>query len=248
MLAKALTRQGYYIYAHQDLMSRIRGGHNFTSIRISDRPVGSSSERANILIALDRNSIDLHAGEMADDGVILYDEKFHTSTGSIRRGGLTTGPLGAHDKLNLFPVPMEKLAVEHGQNKQIANAVACDCSFAARGFAGDAEHLAELIASAIKHPGFALVDILQPCVIFNKVNTYQWYKERVYKLEQSYDPRDRNAAFAKAMEWGERIPIGIIYKNGRPSLESRLPQLKDKPLIGQDIGLDKRRGLIEEFR
>ena len=130
----------------------------------------------------------------------------------------------------------------------LAVAVACDCSFVARGFAGAGDHLAELIAQAIAHPGFALVDILQPCVTFNKVNTYQWYKQRVYQLDRSYDPRDRNAAFAKAMEWGERIPTGIIYQNDRPPLESLLPQLKQKPLVAQDIGASAREDLIIGFR
>ncbi len=130
----------------------------------------------------------------------------------------------------------------------LAVAVACDCSFVARGFAGDGEHLAELIAQAIKHPGFALVDILQPCVTFNKVNTYQWYKERVYRLSDDYDPFDRQAAFAKALEWGERIPIGVIYQNDRPALETQLPQIGEEPLVHHKIDLAKRAELIGEFR
>lgn len=130
----------------------------------------------------------------------------------------------------------------------LAVAVACDCSFVARGFAGDGEHLAGLIAKAVKHPGFALVDILQPCVTFNKVNTYQWYKERVYHLPDDYDPADRQAAFAKALEWGERIPLGVIYRNDRPAMEKLLPQIGAEPLIGQRVELDKRAELIEQFK
>ncbi|HTY09122.1 MAG TPA: 2-oxoacid:acceptor oxidoreductase subunit alpha [Candidatus Edwardsbacteria bacterium] len=110
ILSKALTRQGYYVYCYQDLMSRVRGGHNVTAIRISDRAVGSSAEKANILIALDRESIDLHAGGLVADGVIVFD------------GGRTPY---ANAALNLFPAPLERLAVEHGQNKQMANTVAC---------------------------------------------------------------------------------------------------------------------------
>lgn len=130
----------------------------------------------------------------------------------------------------------------------LALAVACDCSFAARGFAGDAEHLAGLIARAISHPGFALVDILQPCVTFNRVNTYQWYKQRVYRLPADYDPRDRAAAFARAMEWGERIPTGVIYTNDRPPLESLLPTLATGPLVDQDPGAGAREDLVARFR
>jgi len=130
----------------------------------------------------------------------------------------------------------------------LAVAVACDCPFVARGFAGDIDHLAGLIVQAIKHPGFALVDILQPCVTFNKVNTYQWYRERVYTLPEDYDPTDRRAAFDRALEWGQRIPTGIIYTNSRPTLEGQLPQLKPGPLLGQAVELDKRKTLVEEFK
>ncbi len=130
----------------------------------------------------------------------------------------------------------------------LALAVACDCSFAARGFAGDVEHLAGLIAEAIRHPGFALVDILQPCITFNRVNTLQWYKERVYQLPGDYDPTDRQKAFAKALEWGERIPVGIIYRNPRPTLEGRLPQLGTEGLVRSRIDTAKRLALLEEFK
>jgi len=83
--------------------------------------------------------------------------------------------------------------------------------FVARGFAGDKEHLKLIIKEAISFKGTAVVDILQPCVSFNKINTFQWYKERVKKLEAPLT--DRYAAMQKAEEWGAEIPIGVIYKN-----------------------------------
>ncbi len=93
-------------------------------------------------------------------------------------------------------------------------AIALDTGYVARGFAGEIEHLAQLISGAIQHEGFALVDVLQPCVSFNKVNTFAWYKERVYKLE-AHDPSDRAAALELARQWGEKIPIGLIYQSDR---------------------------------
>ncbi len=99
----------------------------------------------------------------------------------------------------------------------LALAVALDCGFVGRGFSGNVRHLADLLKAAVGQRGFALIDILQPCVSFNKVNTAQWYKERVYELGSDYDPTDRLAAFAKAREWGERIPIGVIYRSPRPA-------------------------------
>ncbi|HOJ93270.1 MAG TPA: hypothetical protein PKW23_06410 [Dictyoglomaceae bacterium] len=72
---------------------------------------------------------------------------------------------------------------------------------------------------------FKPLDILQPCVTFNRVNTFSWYKERVYKLSEDYDPSDIHFAFEKALEWGDKIPIGVIYKKERPTYEEILPQL-----------------------
>ncbi len=113
-------------------------------------------------------------------------------------------------------------------------AISLDCSFVARGFAGDVKHLSKLIATAVEHRGFSLVDILQPCVSFNKVNTYNWYSKRVYKLDETnYDPGSRLAAFEKALEWGERIPLGVIYQTDKNSFEDNIPALQNGPLAKQ---------------
>ncbi len=93
----------------------------------------------------------------------------------------------------------------------VALAIAMGAPFVARGFAGDKEHLTELIRQAILFRGTALVDILQPCVSFNKVNTYQWYRQRVVKLAKP--ATDRSAALQTAERWGEQIPIGVIYQD-----------------------------------
>ncbi len=133
------------------------------------------------------------------------------------------------------------------QLNPVALAIALDCSFVARGFAGDTGHLKELIKAAILHKGFSLVDILQPCVIFNKINTYEWYRQRVYKIEPEYDPEDKIEAFRKALEWGERIPLGIIYKNHRPILEERIPVIREKPLVKQTFDSSKLEATLKEF-
>ena len=116
------------------------------------------------------------------------------------------------------------------QLNPIAMAVALDCSFVGRGYAADQEHLKELIKAAVRHKGFSLVDILQPCVSFNKINTYEWYGKRVYHMAEDYNPEDRIAAFQKALEWGDAIPIGVIYKNNRPAFEERVPIIQEKAL------------------
>ncbi len=133
------------------------------------------------------------------------------------------------------------------QLNPVALAVALDCSFAARSFAGDLEHLKGLIKEAFNHKGFTLIDILQPCVTFNKINTYEWYRQRVYHIEPEYNPEDRAGAFKKALEWGDRIPIGIIYKNRRPVLEDRIPVIINKPLVKQLFDVAKLKSTMEEF-
>ena len=129
-------------------------------------------------------------------------------------------------------------------------AVASDCSFVARGFAGESGHLATLIKEGILHQGFSLIDILQPCVSFNRVNTYQWYSDRVYKVDTDsrYDAEDRLSAFQKAQEWGENIPIGIIYRNRRRTLEQQIPAISSQTLVAQEIDPDAFSKLLDDFR
>jgi 2-oxoglutarate/2-oxoacid ferredoxin oxidoreductase subunit beta len=149
------------------------------------------------------------------------------------RGFITrTTPSGAGEPLN-----------------PLALAIASNASFVARSFAGDTEHLSKLIVMAIRHHGFALVDVLQPCVSFNHVNTYDFYRSRVYKLEDevSYDPSDRVSAFKKSLEWGERIPIGLLYRCERPVFEET-PGIRGQiPLVQQKLDPLSIAPLLEEF-
>jgi 2-oxoglutarate ferredoxin oxidoreductase subunit beta len=133
--------------------------------------------------------------------------------------------------------------------RALALAVACDCSFVARGFSADVDHLSVIIQKGIQHKGFSLIEVLQPCVSFNHQNTYDWYRQRIYKLEEEpgYDPSDRTAAFSKALEWGERIPIGIIYRNNRPVYESQLPALEETPLFRQKLDPRQFEELLDEL-
>jgi len=133
--------------------------------------------------------------------------------------------------------------------RALAVAIASDCSFVARGFAGDGEQLSSLIQQGIQHKGFALIEVLQPCVSFNHVNTFAWYKQRVYKVESEghYAPDDRAAAFQKAIEWGERIPTGVIYRLERPTYDGQLTALKEKPLVKQTFSPVDYQPLVDEF-
>ncbi len=129
----------------------------------------------------------------------------------------------------------------------IALAVSLNASFIARGFAGDHAQLVRLMGEAITHKGYAVVDILQPCVSFNKVNTYKWYKERVYELEPGHDTSDQVEAFRRSLEWGEKIPTGIFYKIDKPTIEDSLEVIRDKPLIAQGFSVEKARAAIDSL-
>ncbi|OGO32941.1 MAG: 2-oxoacid ferredoxin oxidoreductase [Chloroflexi bacterium RBG_16_56_11] len=128
-------------------------------------------------------------------------------------------------------------------------AIAAGATFVSRGFAGDAEHLTDLIKKGINHKGFALIDILQPCVSFNQKNTFQWYRQRVYKLPEGgeYDPADKAAALGKAQEWGDKIPIGVIYRQEAPTYEDQIPALAGAPLVTREISPAQVENVITEF-
>lgn len=126
-------------------------------------------------------------------------------------------------------------------------AVAMRASFVARSFTGMVDHAAAMIAAAIRHEGYALVDILQPCVSFNKVNTFAWYKKRCQELPDDYDPTDWEAAMRAAREWGERIPVGVIYRNERPTYEELLGLDADAPLVDRKVDRKKLDALMRKM-
>ena len=126
-------------------------------------------------------------------------------------------------------------------------AIAAGAGFVGRGFSGQPKHLISLMKQAIEYPGYALVDIFQPCVSFNKVNTFAWYQQHTYILEEDYDPSNKLLAMEKAMEFGERIPLGVIYRQERPTFHRKHPVLKDgTPLVDQGTDLSVVERLIRE--
>lgn len=127
-------------------------------------------------------------------------------------------------------------------------ALVMGAGFVARAFSGDQEQLTSIMKQAITYHGYALVDILQPCVSFNKVNTYADYARRVYHLPDSYDSGDRLAAMQTAMEAGEKIPTGILYQAARPAFHDRHAVLAEGgPLVSRPFDKKVIRDLIAEF-
>jgi 2-oxoglutarate ferredoxin oxidoreductase subunit beta len=131
----------------------------------------------------------------------------------------------------------------------ITLAIALGATFVARGFSANIPHLTQLMVSGIKHKGFALIDVLQPCVSFNHLNTYSWYRKRVYdiKEEKDYDPSNQSMAFKKAQQWAKRIPTGIIYRTEKITYEAQIQAFKSGPLVKQKHDPFKLEKIINEF-
>lgn len=159
--------------------------------------------------------------------------------------GLTKGqasPTTAHGqktKAQPFGAPSEPF-------NPVLVATAMKAGFVARSFSGDMEHLTEMIKQAVQYEGFAMVDILQPCVSFNKVNTFKWYKERCYHLED-HDPTNWEAAIAKAAEFGDQIPIGVIWKADKPIFGEDNPALNGEPLAKRQYDKNALAEAIQSF-
>lgn len=127
-------------------------------------------------------------------------------------------------------------------------ALAAGAGFVARGFTGDGEQLVELMQKAIQFKGYALIDILQPCVSFNKINTFAWYKQRVKPINKAHDSTDFVAAIKLAQRFGDEIPTGILYEVAKPIYHERHPVLTDhKPLISKKTDQKKLKELIQSF-
>lgn len=164
--------------------------------------------------------------------------------------GLTTGQASPTSLLGMKTKTTPWGVIETPFNP-LLTAINGGATYVARGFTGEPGHLKELIKGAIEHKGFSLVDIFQPCVTFNKLNTYEWFRERVYKLEDAkHDPKDKKAAVEKAEEdmktEYKKCPIGLFYKEEKPTYEDLLPQIKDKPLVDHELKVDLKKA-YEEF-
>lgn len=159
--------------------------------------------------------------------------------------GLTKGQASPTSEFG-FKTPVQTDGVISEPVNPLALAISLDASFVARVFCGDTKKTADIIKKAIQHSGYALVDIFQPCVTFNKVNTFKWFKEHTYDLED-HDPHDRNQALSRAME-KEKLPLGIFYQNeDKKSFEQQLSVHQDKktPFILRELNRKKLKELLK---
>jgi len=188
------------------------------------------SEGGNHFLHAIRRNIDLTA--------VVHDNRVF---GLTKGQASPTAELGMITKAQPFGVIAQSF-------NPLTIALALGAGFVARGFSGEIDHLSSLIQEAMTHKGFSLIDVLQPCVSFNRINTHKWYAERVYKLEEEYAPDDFHMAIDKAREWGERIPIGIMYKEEKPSFTDQIPSLKEGPLVERSYDPNRLKSVMDELK
>lgn len=143
-----------------------------------------------------------------------------------------------------FVTAVQSSGVSSEPFNPIATAIAQDASFVARAFCGDIEQSKEILKKAIQHKGYSLVDIFQPCVTFNKINTFKWFKENTYYLDENYDYSSRVNAFGKSIEV-EKLPLGIFYINENKTVFEETDANKDITCINT---LDRRKNRAEKLQ
>jgi 2-oxoglutarate ferredoxin oxidoreductase subunit beta len=157
--------------------------------------------------------------------------------------GLTKGQASPTSQIG-FTTKVQVDGVGNEPFNPLAVALALKAGFVSRVNIGDAAHAKEVLKAAFEHKGYALIDIFQPCVTFNKINTYQWFKENTYILDDTYDATDIGAALQKAMET-ERMPLGVFYKNISSTFEQRMRHGETGPLYATRHDLAEIQGLFD---
>jgi 2-oxoglutarate ferredoxin oxidoreductase subunit beta len=150
--------------------------------------------------------------------------------------GFTT-PVQSADRQGVVNTPFNPLAL----------AISLDASFVARAFIGNMDETKELMKKAIRHKGFAILDIFQPCVTYNQLNTYKWFKDHTYYLPESHDPHNQVEAFKKSIEH-TNYPLGVFYKNpAKPTFEEATGVYKgdQRPLFKRELDIDRLTHLIQ---
>jgi 2-oxoglutarate ferredoxin oxidoreductase subunit beta len=163
--------------------------------------------------------------------------------------GLTKGQAAPTSRRGMT-TPIQVFGVTAQPLNPVALAIALNVTFVARTFSGDIQKTKEIMKRAIRHKGFALVDIFHPCVSFNKINTLKWFKEQTTWLDDEWDPSDRSRSFAKSLE-EEPFPLGVIYESDqRPTFEDELTVYRDSfvPLVDRNLDRAALADLVASYR
>jgi len=223
-------------------------GYVFHSLHGRALPVASGAKLANS---------DLHVIAIGGDGDGFAEGLSHTIQ-TIRSNvnityivhdnhvySLTTGQTSPTSLKGFKTKTTPEGSFEYPINP-MALAISAGGSFVARGFAGEIPHLSDLIVQGIQHRGFSFIDVMQPCPTFNPQLSYDWYRQRLYKLaDQGYKPDNRHKAWDIAQEEiSEKIATGVLYQEQRATLEDNFPQISKTALVKKDFsGVDIRQFL-----
>lgn len=164
--------------------------------------------------------------------------------------GLTKGQTSPRSEMGFKTKSTPKGSIE-APLAPMEMALTAGAGFVAQAVSSDLKQLTHIIEEGIKHKGFSLINVYSPCVTYNKVNTYDWFKEHLVNLDEdeSYDPQDRQAAMQKLMEHNGLV-TGIIYQNkDRKSYEDLIPGFRDTALCKQNLKITREQfdKLIAEF-
>ncbi|GGA34730.1 2-oxoglutarate ferredoxin oxidoreductase subunit beta [Kroppenstedtia guangzhouensis] len=164
--------------------------------------------------------------------------------------GLTKGQTSPRSEMGFKTKSTPKGSIETAL-APLEMALTAGAGFVAQGFSSDLKQLTRLIEEGLRHKGFSLINVYSPCVTYNKINTYDWFKEHLVNLDQEegYDPSNRMMAMQKLMET-EGLVTGLIYQNKeRSSYEELIPGFRETGLAKQDLGLEREKfdQLVAEF-
>ena len=127
-------------------------------------------------------------------------------------------------------------------------ALSQDCSFLAQAFSGKEEQLSDLIQKGIRHKGFSLINVLQPCVSFNKLHTFKWFKERTYELPPDWDEKNREAAMTKLLQNDDTLPLGLLYRRERKAFVDELSEAQRIPMRQREPRPEQVKTLFDGLR
>jgi 2-oxoglutarate ferredoxin oxidoreductase subunit beta len=162
--------------------------------------------------------------------------------------GLTKGQASPTSQRG-FVTPVQVQGVILEPFNPLAVAISLDASFVARAYTGDQKQTKKILSEALQHKGYALVDVLQPCVSFNKINTYQWYKDHTEYIQQDHDVNDKQQALHLAFQT-DPLYLGVFYKNdSKQPFESLHPIYEDEstPLIHRKYNPSVIKAIMESF-
>ncbi len=163
--------------------------------------------------------------------------------------GLTTGQLSPTSQKG-FKSKTSPSGSAEDPIRPLELALAAGCSFVAQGFSGEPKELTQLYKEAIRHQGFSLVNVFSPCVTFNKINTYEFFKENLVRAadQPGYDPADRLAAMKIAADTGSLV-TGILYREERPPYHEVMIGGGDLPAVRAEVVLPpaEQEALLAQF-